>query len=206
MFNLKSFFFLILSLLLISCQNTQPFDQQRATAQWQNRKQILNKINAFQVNGSIAYFSDKTRNYGRFLITQNAPNDYKIKLTSPIGTNVLTINVTPLRAELINQGGEHYTSQNIESLMNKMSTMNIPFNSLHNWLKGVSNQTHYDKLDNAGRLLSTQFIQNNIQWQLNINNYMTRQYQQKDIDLPATIELKNEHERFRLTINYWILR
>ena len=40
--------------------------------------------------------------------------------------------------------------------MKKVSNVNIPFNSLHNWLKGYSNSIN-DKLDNSGRLVSTEF-------------------------------------------------
>ncbi len=197
---------LLLPLLLIGCQNTQPKNQLPAQQQWQLRQQDLKQITAFQANGTLAYFSHNGRNYVRFLINQRASDDYQIKLTSPIGTTLLSLTSVADRVELIDKDGKQYVDNNVENLMKRLSNVNIPLNSLHSWLIGLSEDSNQDKLDNAGRLASTTFMQNDNKWDLKILSYMTRNYQNKKIDLPATIELTHDDERVRLKIENWLIR
>ncbi|OCG59585.1 lipoprotein insertase outer membrane protein LolB [Gilliamella sp. GillExp13] len=206
MSKIKYIFVFILPLLITACQITKSQNNTSIEQQWQIRQQNLKQINTFQVKGSIAYISDKSRNYGRFLIAQQSTDNYQVKLTSPIGSNILTLNAEPNYAQLVDKDGRNYQDTNVENLMKKISNVNIPLNSLHNWLKGFSDNINTDKLDSSGRLLSTVFIQNNNIWTLKIPSYSTYTYQNKKIDLPATIELTHDDEVVRLKISDWILR
>ncbi|WP_430875408.1 lipoprotein insertase outer membrane protein LolB [Gilliamella sp. G0441] len=205
MFKLK-YTLIILPLLLSACHINKNIDNATAEEQWQIHQQDLKQVVAFQVNGSIAHFSDKSRNYARFLILQQSEEMYEIKITTPLGGNIVSLKVNSDYAELIDRDGRHYTDRDVESLMRKISNINIPLNSLHNWLKGFSDDTSNIKLDNSGRLASTEFMQNANKWNLTIPNYMTRKFKSRQIDLPATIELKHGDEKIRLKIDNWILR
>lgn len=205
MFKLK-YTLIILPLLLSACHINKNIDNATAEEQWQIHQQDLKQVVAFQVNGSIAHFSDKSRNYARFLILQQSEEMYEIKITTPLGGNIVSLKANSDYAELIDRDGRHYTDRDVESLMRKISNMNIPLNSLHNWLKGFSDDTSNIKLDNSGRLASTEFMQNANKWNLTIPNYMTRKFKSRQIDLPATIELKHDDEKIRLKIDNWILR
>lgn len=206
MSNIKYTFVIILSLFIVACQSTKSQNVASIEQQWQAHQQNLQQISAFQVKGSIAHMSDKSRNYGRFLITQQSTDNYEVKLTTPVGTNILTLKSGPNYAQLIDKNGGSYQDINVENLMKKISNVNIPLNSLHNWLKGFSDNINADKLDNSGRLISTTFMQGNNKWTLKIPSYKTYTYQNKKIDLPATIELKHDDEVVRLKISDWILR
>ncbi|QYN44448.1 outer membrane lipoprotein LolB [Gilliamella sp. ESL0441] len=205
MFKLK-YTLIILPLLLSACHINKNIDNATAEEQWQIHQQDLKQVVAFQVNGSIAHFSDKSRNYARFLILQQSEEMYEIKITTPLGGNIVSLKANSDYAELIDRDGRHYTDRDVESLMRKISNINIPLNSLHNWLKGFSDDTSNIKLDNSGRLASTEFMQNANKWNLTIPNYMTRKFKSRQIDLPATIELKHNDEKIRLKIDNWILR
>ncbi len=205
MFKLK-YTLIILPLLLSACHINKNIDNATAEEQWQIHQQDLKQVVAFQVNGSIAHFSDKSRNYARFLILQQSEEMYEIKITTPLGGNIVSLKANSDYAELIDRDGRHYTDRDVESLMRKISNINIPLNSLHNWLKGFSDDTSNIKLDNSGRLASTEFMQNANKWNLTIPNYMTRKFKSRQIDLPATIELKHDDEKIRLKIDNWILR
>lgn len=205
MFKLK-YTLIILPLLLSACHINKNIDNATAEEQWQIHQQDLKQVVAFQVNGSIAHFSDKSRNYARFFIVQQSEDIYEIKITTPLGGNIVTLKADSEYAELIDRDGRHYTDRDVESLMKKISNINIPLNSLHNWLKGFSDDTSNIKLDNSGRLASTEFMQNANKWNLTIPNYMTRKFKSRQIDLPATIELKHNDEKIRLKIDNWILR
>ena len=129
-----------------------------------------------------------------------------MKLTTPVGTNVLTLKSKPDYAEMIDKSGGYYTDVNVEQLMKKVSNINIPLNSLHNWLKGFSNDSQIDKLDNLGRLVTTSFMQNDNKWQLKIPSYETYTFKNQNIDLPAIIELSQGDELIRLKIIKWTLK
>lgn len=205
MSKIKYAFILILPFIITACQINKPKDTALIEQQWQTHQQTLEHINAFRVNGSIAQISEKFRNYGRFLISQQSVDHFEIKLTTPVGTNILTLKSEPGFAELFDKNGNSYNDINIENLMKKVSNVNIPLNSLHNWLKGYSNSIN-DKLDNFGRLVSTEFMQNQNKWKLKILNYSTYIYKNQKIYLPATIELNHDGELIRLKINNWILQ
>lgn len=205
MSKIKYAFILVLPFIITACQINKPKDTASIEQQWKTHQQILEQINTFRVHGSIAQTSETSRNYGRFFISQQSVNHFEVKLTTPVGTTILTLKSEPDFAELIDKNGNHYKDINIETLMKKVSNVNVPFNSLHNWLKGYSNSLN-DKLDSLGRLASTNFMQNNNQWNLNISKYSTYTYQNQKIDLPAIIELHHNDEHIRLKINNWILQ
>ncbi|OCG31323.1 outer membrane lipoprotein LolB [Gilliamella sp. Choc4-2] len=204
MFKFK-YILIVMPLLLSACQIT-PKDVTSIQQQWQIHQEDLKQINTFQVNGSIAYFSDKSRNYGRFLIIQQSVDRYGIKLTTPLGGNIFTLKVDTNYAELIDRNGYRYIDNNVENLIRKISNINIPLNSLHDWLKGYSNDIANDKLDNAGRLISTSFMQDSKKWNVKIANYIAYSLKNRNIDMPATIELTHDDERIRLKIDKWILK
>ncbi|WP_294912560.1 lipoprotein insertase outer membrane protein LolB [uncultured Gilliamella sp.] len=206
MYKIKYVFIFILPFILSACQTTKYQTNVSVEQQWQNHKQVLAQINSFQVNGSIAHIETKTKSYGRFHITQQSENYYDVKLTTPVGTNILTLKSEPNYAELIDNNGVRYHDVNVELLMKKISNVNIPLNSLHNWLKGFSDDSQADKIDSSGRLSSTSFMQNNNKWSLKISSYATYTYKNKKIDLPAIIELSHDDELIRLKISNWILR
>lgn len=206
MSKIKYVFIFILPFILSACQTTKYQTNVSVEQQWQNHKQVLAQINSFQVNGSIAHIGTKTKSYGRFLITQQSENYYDVKLTTPVGTNILTLKAEPNYAELIDNNDVRYHDVNVELLMKKISNINIPLNSLHNWLKGFSDDSQADKIDSSGRLSSTSFMQNNNKWSLKISSYATYTYKNKKIDLPAIIELSHDDELIRLKISNWILR
>ncbi|OCG08783.1 outer membrane lipoprotein LolB [Gilliamella sp. wkB178] len=206
MSKIKYILLVTLPLLLVACQSGKIKNNTSVQQQWQAHQQDLKQVNAFQVNGSIAYFSDSSRSYGRFLIMQQAANNYEIKITTPVGTNILTLKANNNYAEMIDKNGKSYAENNVEDLMRKIANINIPLASLHNWLKGFSDDVNADKLDNSGRLVATEFMQNNNKWNLKISSYLTRSYNNKSIDLPAVIELTHGDQRVRLKIDNWVLR
>lgn len=207
MFNkIKYLLVISLPLLITACQTTKYQTTASSQQQWQMHQQELKQITAFQVKGSIAHIGEKNRSYGRFLITQQSPNRYEIRLTTPIGTNILTLRAEPDYAQLTDSDGGRYDDRNVESLMRRVTNVNIPLESLHNWLKGYSDDPNADKLDNLGRLAATSFMQNNNKWALKITNYDTYTYHNKKIDLPATIELTHKDDLVRLKISNWTLQ
>ena len=197
--------FILLSFIVISCTNTNPTKQQNALENWQTRQQQLSQITTFQVNGSIAYFSKSTKHYGRFFIAQTNNENYRLKLTSPIGTTIFSLEVKPTIAIFTNNDGKTYKDYNVERLIDRLTGIKMPLKSLHQWLKGLSSNPQYDQIDNQGRLINTQLTQNDQTWAITINKYATYSQRNNAIDLPANIELKQKNDIARFTINNWVL-
>ncbi|QIQ22108.1 lipoprotein insertase outer membrane protein LolB [Zophobihabitans entericus] len=169
---------------------------------WQSRQVELQAITSFQVNGSLAYLSDKTKQYARFFVSQTSVSDYEIKLTTPLGSTVMTLVSKPNMAWAIDKDGNQFSGANMEQILYQLTEMNIPLTSLHQWLIGLSNNPEQDQLDSSGRLRQTQFSQDGVNWQLKIDRYMSSN---KNLSLPAQLELMHRDEIIRLKMNSWTL-
>ncbi|WP_392562445.1 lipoprotein insertase outer membrane protein LolB [Orbus sturtevantii] len=181
------------------------FDEQSQQTARQNHQHALSTLVAYQATGSMSYITSSSKYYGRFFINQFSDNQYQLKLTTPVGSPIFSLTVTPYLAELTDRDGKKYTDENVERLMAKLTGMDIPFKSLHNWFKGLSNNLNQDKWDAQGRLATTTLSQDNQNWLLTISKYTTYRLANKNIDLPARIEMVNKNNRLKMTINNWKL-
>ncbi|WP_392565328.1 lipoprotein insertase outer membrane protein LolB [Utexia brackfieldae] len=168
---------------------------------WQQHQRALSKIVSFKANGSLAYFSNKTKHYARFFFNQISSTHYQLKLTTPVGGTVMELMVKPNFVELTDRNGEKYQGTDVEDLLLELTNMNIPLKSIHNWLLGLSNNPVQDKINQDGYLKEAEFSQNSEMWQLNIQSYNTKEA----IALPAQLQLTHKDDVIRLRINNWVL-
>lgn len=195
---------LVLSTIMVACvSNSSQLNNKNQELAWQKHQQELADLTAYQATGSLSYITDKTKYYGRFFIDQVSDNQYQLKLTTPVGTSLFSLTVTPYLAEFTDRNGKKYIDENVERLMMKLTGMNVPFKSLHNWFKGLSDNPAQDKLDAQGRLASTTLSQNDQNWLLTINKYDSYRFANKTIDLPHSIDLSNTNDTLKMTINNW---
>lgn len=195
---------LTITFLLGGCQSIPQNESNLSSQQkWDQNQSLVSQIEQFQVNGSLAYLSDKTRSYGRFFINQQSPQRYQIRLSSPIGSTLFTLDVNEYRAMLIDANGEQYVDSNVEQLMYRLTGINIPLLSLHNWLKGLSNDPQNDVIDEQGRLQQTQIQQANTAWSLYISSYISKNFNNQNVILPSTLELTRQDEKVRLRMDNW---
>jgi len=197
--------FLIVILIAACSSSQQKFNEKNQQTAREKHQQELSNLTAYQAIGSLSYITNSSKYYGRFFINQISDNQYQLKLTTPVGTSIFSLTVTPYLAELIDKDGKKYTDENVERLMTKLTGMNIPFKSLHSWFKGMSNEPNKDKLDAKGRVIKTTLLQSNQDWLLTINRYDSYNIANKNIDLPASIDLVNKDNKLKMTINNWKL-
>lgn len=196
----------LFSVIASACiTNQHANDNQEPAVLWQQHQHDLMKINTFQLNGSLAYFSAKTRYYGRLFINQSAPNTYDIKLTSPVGTSIFSLVVTPYMAELTDSDGAKYRDENVEQLVDRLTNMKIPLKALSQWLIGFADNSANDQINTSGLLYKTTLNQANQTWNMTISKYTTARLANNTIELPSVIELVNHDDKLRLTINNWKL-
>lgn len=210
MLNMKKpinlLFTLLLSCLITACSFTHntPITENQSQLKLQRQNQ-LKHITAFQITGSLSYFAEKSRYYGRFYLKQTSYNNYQLKLTTPIGTSIFSLNVTPSYAEYTDNKGKTYHDVNAEQLMKNITGMDMPLKTMTKWLIGYSNDLATDKFDNAGRLLNSKLLQANQTWDISFNKYNKVRFSGSNIDLPTIIELNNSNNKLRLTISNWKL-
>lgn len=193
----------MISIVITACVNNSQ-DSNNLLA-WQKHQKELTNLTHFQATGSLSFVTDKTKYYGRFFINQTAENEYQLKLTSPVGTSIFSLMVTPYLAELTDNNGKKYIDENVERLMARLTGMDIPFKSLHHWFKGGSDNPNKDKFNSQGLLTQTTIEQDDQQWLLSITKYKTYKYNHKNIELPANIQLTNKQDQMKITINNWTI-
>lgn len=197
---------LILVLLLSACGiNKKVVTSPNQSLLWQQHQISLKKVSAFQATGSLAYINQKTRYFGRFYLKQITPEEYQLKLTSPLGTSIFSLSVAPHIAEYTDKDGDKYRDENVESLVHNLTGMDIPLKTMTNWLIGYSNNQYNDKIDNQGRLKETQLAKLNQIWSVSFSKYTASKYHGNSLDLPSVVELNNQTTQIRLTINNWKL-
>jgi outer membrane lipoprotein LolB len=168
---------------------------------WAQHRTQLKKISSYKVNGSIAYLSDKKKQYARFNLNQESPIQYQLKLATPLGATVMTLTVKPNFVELIDQKGKKYQGMNVEKLLFDLTQMRVPLSSLHNILIGLSDKPDIDIIDNQGRLSSTKIEQDNRLWTVTILDYVTKD----NLTLPSQMVLKYNNDVIKLKMNQWTL-
>lgn len=171
-----------------------------ADHRWKQHKKKLKKIKQFNVSGSLAYFSNKTKSYARFNLIQKNNDNYKLILTSPLGSSFMTLTVNDNKAMLQLPKNKIYYSNHVEKLLKNITGISIPLESLHAWLLGLSTNLA-DEITENGYLKKTVLTQKNDTWQLTILAY----YDDTPIALPAKMELTRTQERIKFTISKWTL-
>lgn len=197
---------IFLTLMISACGiHHNKNDQKLYLAAWKNHQQELTTITSFQASGSMVYYSNKTRYLGRFFINQVAPHEYQFKLLTPMGSPMFSLTVTPYLAELTDSSGQKYQDINVSRLMNQLTKIDIPINTLTNWLIGYSDDASNDVINSSGLLSKTKLLQQNQEWNLTIDKYTSAITASKEIELPATIVLVKQDDKLRITVNNWKL-
>lgn len=198
--KIKSIFMTLLSmmiLLLTACTvEKKSFEDKQIL--WKQNQARLKKIKAFNASGSLSYFDYRTRNYGRILLLQEAPNHYTIKLTTPFGGSLFSINVTQKQATYIDSKGNTITDVSAQNLVERITGMTLPLDTVQEWLLGISRKVDDWQLNNDGQLVSAQLNSGNSRWMMSVKSF-TKANNNKII-LPKQIELKNTDQDIRIVL------
>jgi outer membrane lipoprotein LolB len=90
--------------------------------------------------------------YARFFWQQTGQDRYRLLLTNPLGSTELELNAQPGNVELVDNKGKHYTADDAEEMIGKLTGMPIPLNSLRQWILGLPGDATDYKLDDQYRL------------------------------------------------------
>ncbi|MCP1437230.1 outer membrane lipoprotein LolB [Erwinia persicina] len=192
------------SVLLAACSVNKPQGpgQSVTSPQWQQHQQAVEKITQYQTRGAFAYLSDKQKVYARFNWQQTAPDRYRLLLTNPLGSTELQLDAQGSVVQLVDNKGKRYTSNDAEKMISQLTGMDIPLNSLRQWMMGLPGDSTDYTLDDKYRLREVNYSRNGQQWTVTYQAYDNKQQPA----LPANMELREGDQRIKLKMDGWTVK
>jgi len=192
------------SVLLAACSVNKPQGpgQSVTSPQWQQHQQAVEKITQYQTRGAFAYLSDKQKVYARFNWQQTAPDRYRLLLTNPLGSTELQLDAQGSVVQLVDNKGKRYTSNDAEKMISQLTGMDIPLNSLRQWMMGLPGDSTDYTLDDKYRLREVNYSRNGQQWAVTYQAYDNKQQPA----LPANMELREGDQRIKLKMDGWTVK
>lgn len=190
--------------LLAACTTNAPRTSTGSVTspQWQSHEAQVKKIEQYQTRGAFAYISDRQKVYARFFWQQSTPERYRLLLTNPLGSTVMELNAQPGVVQLTDNNGKRYVSDNAETMIQKLTDMTIPLDSLRQWILGLPGDATDITLDAQHRLKSLNYTRGGVTWKVEYLNYNT------DVQpaLPSQLELTQGEQRIKLKMDNWTLQ
>ncbi|MEY4474859.1 MAG: outer rane lipoprotein LolB [Pseudomonadota bacterium] len=192
------------TLLLAACSTTPPIGPATSptSPQWRQHEQQLQQLAQFQTRGAFAYISDKQKVYARFFWQQTSPARYRLLLTNPLGSTELELVVQPGMAQLTDSNGKRHISDDPQKMIQTLTGMSIPMESLRQWILGLPGDTTDFTLDNKYRLKQLTYKQNGVTWVVDYQEYNTR----VTPSLPGRLELNQGGQRIKLKMDNWTVK
>ena len=195
---MRLYLILLMFFLFISGCAQNISDKQSVISNWQTH---LDAQTHWKANGKLAFISKEERHSANFSWSNQGDNfrpDYNLKLTSFIGTQILSLNQTQSQAQL-EYDSETYIDTNAQNMLTRLTNLSFPVNDEANWLKGrpKSKDIKYDALN---RIIWAQMTDSQgTHWQVSYNQYIKN----KGVWLPTKLNLKNDHLKIKMQIHSW---
>lgn len=192
------------SLVLTACTITSPKGPGKSpdAPQWRQHQQQVRALSQYQTRGAFAYLSDQQKVYARFFWQQTGQDRYRLLLTNPLGSTELELNAQPGSVELVDNKGKHYTADDAEEMIGKLTGMPIPLNSLRQWILGLPGEATDYSLDDQYRLSEVNYSQGGKTWKVVYGGYDSK----TQPSLPANMELSDGSQRIKLKMDNWIVK
>lgn len=193
-----------ISLWLAACSTVKPTDpgQSITSLQWQQHQQGVNAITHYETRGSFGWLSDKQRISARFNWLQTAPERYRLLLTNPLGSRELQLDVQDQVVLLVDNKGKQYKSNDAGKMISQLTGMDIPLESLRQWILGLPGGATDYQLNHRSQLRQLKYQRNGQQWQVNWLHYDNH----LSPAMPTEIELHTETQRIKLRMDSWRLQ
>jgi outer membrane lipoprotein LolB len=192
------------SLVLTACTLTAPKGPGKSpdAPQWRQHQQQVRDLHQYQTRGAFAYLSDEQKVYARFFWQQTGQDRYRLLLTNPLGSTELELKAQPGNVELVDNKGKHYTADDAEEMIGKLTGMPIPLNSLRQWILGLPGDATDYKLDDQYRLSQVNYSQDGKSWKVVYGGYDSK----AQPALPSNMELSDGKQRIKLKMDNWIVK
>ncbi|MGL5040583.1 MAG: lipoprotein insertase outer membrane protein LolB [Aeromonas sp.] len=177
-------------LALAGCATVSP---QRDHVNWQQEHTRLEGLTHWQLSGKMAIITPQQKGSAR-LNWQQTGDDYRLNLTSLIGTNILELSRNQGVITLLDSDGKQHQSQDAEALIYQLTGWNIPVAGLPQWIKGLPGSADFTL--NPDQSLARV---HDGQWQIVYGSYRD----QDGYRLPHQLTMTGQQSRLKLLINEW---
>ena len=191
------------SLMLAACSINAPKGPATSptSPQWREHEAQIKQLEHYQTRGSFAYISDKQKVYARFFWQQYTRDNYRLLLTNPLGSTEMELKVQSGVAQLTNNEGKKYTSNNPDEMIQKLTGMSIPLANLRLWMLGLPGDESDFTLDSQYRLSKVNYSQHGQQGTVVYQSYSDDMIP----SLPNRLELTEGDQRIKLKMDSWTL-
>ncbi|WP_158379853.1 lipoprotein insertase outer membrane protein LolB [Candidatus Williamhamiltonella defendens] len=175
--------------------------------QWQEYQHQLKQIQQFQIQGSVAYFSNKKKASARFFWQQYSPKNYHLLLMSHLGQTAFELKVTNGRVDMAKYKDQGEIKGDAEEILFKFTGIPIPLEDLSRWIIGASSDADEIILNHQSCLKMLIHHTKEQTWKVYYQAYNTK----ITPILPERLELylispNHQDQRMTLKINHWILK
>ena len=190
---------LTLILILSACTTTKVATVEQLYQDKNQRAEQLSLLTDWVIKGKIAFIEGESKQSAHLYWRQTA-NSIKLKLTTFLGVNVLTLtsknNIHTLQAN-----GKTYQDDTLEALLNQVSGVRLPVNSLVYWMKGLKAQPEdiitYSTNTDLPETLNAWV--NNTYWQLHYKKYNLV----NNLRLVKQLIIKHRDLTIKMAIHTW---
>ncbi|BAE75153.1 Outer-membrane lipoprotein LolB precursor [Sodalis glossinidius str. 'morsitans'] len=191
------------SLLLAACSVHTPSGpaKSQTSPEWRAHQQSLSALGRYQTRGAFAYLSSQQKVYALFNWQQTSADRYRLILTNPLGSTEMDLNVQPGVAQLVNNQGKRYVSDDPEVMIQKLAGMSIPLNDLRQWMLGLPGDATDFTLDSRGYLHTLNYSHNGQLWTVTYQGY----HDDTVPALPSNLKLRQGDNRIKLKMDSWSL-
>jgi outer membrane lipoprotein LolB len=170
--------------------------------QWQQHMAQVKGLSQYQTRGAFAYISDDQKVYARFFWQQTGQDRYRLLLTNPLGSTELELNAQPGAVTLVDNKGQRYQSQDAEEMLERLTGMPIPIDSLRQWILGLPGDATDYRVDQNHRLSELNYGSDGRKWKVTWSGYSDK----VQPALPASMELNDGEQRIKLKMDNWIVK
>ncbi|WP_406666553.1 lipoprotein insertase outer membrane protein LolB [Gallaecimonas sp. GXIMD1310] len=151
-------------------------------------------LNRYALLGKVAIITPKERHSAN-LYWQHLGQQYSLKLTSFLGTRILSLDGQPGQVTLVNGDGTYHDSDP-QRLLYRLTGWQLPISSFNHWLLGQAGSHDTVTAHNAqGQLQSLA----SGPWQVRFSHYQ----QQAGRWLPGALSIRRDSLFIKLQINQW---
>lgn len=192
------------SLLLAACMTHPPKGPGKSpdSPQWKQHVSQVQGLSQYQTRGAFAYLSDSQKVYARFFWQQTGQDRYRLLLTNPLGSTELSLTAGPDGAELIDNKGQRYQAHDAEEMLQRLTGMPIPLESLRQWILGLPGDATDYTLDDQYRLSALNYERNGKTWKVTYSGYSDS----VQPTFPSNMELSDGEQRIKLKMDNWIVK
>lgn len=104
---------------------------------WPQQQKSLQAIHQWNILGRISVQTRDNGGQADFAWQQQNRQDYRIRLTAPLGAGTTWIKGSAEGVELITPSGEHVSNGDVDQLMMQVNGWPLPVSGLYYWVRGL---------------------------------------------------------------------